>query len=477
MQESHTSAPVAVPDLAGAISPAEHGTLLSGHSASALKLYKRGSRESTTAHLRLLWERRRFLARVVAVGVLLSVVVSLLISNRYESATRLMPPDSQSGAGLSMAAPALSGAPAGLGGLAGEMLGLKSTSDLVVGVLTSRTVADRVIQKFNLQKVYGTRRMEDARNALAKHTETSIDHKSQIVTLTVTDKRPHRAAAIAQAYIEETNRVMADVSTSSARRERIFLEGRLQAVSQDLEGAEKAFSQFASRNTAIDIKEQGKAMVDAAAALQGQLSAAQSQLQGLRQIYTDNNVRIRSAQAQVAELENQLQKVGGKGDGTSLDTVETSNALYPSIRKLPLLGVSYEDLYRRTRIEEAVLETLNREYELAKVQEAKEIPTVKVLDAPNIPDKKSYPSRTLIVLFGTALAFSLGTTWVYGNAVWQETDATDPVKVFAQEVYESVTASIPGSSHNGHGMRDSAASLPVLRSGTRYSGDQAELGK
>jgi uncharacterized protein involved in exopolysaccharide biosynthesis len=442
-----------------------------------LKPYERDSRESNVEHLRLLWEHRRFLGRVTGIGVLISVIVSLLVSNRYESTARLMPPDSPSGASLSTAASALSGAPASLGNLAGEALGLKSTSDLVVGVLTSRTVADSVIQKLDLHKVYGTRRMEDTRRALAKHTEASIDRKSQIVTITVTDKNPRRAAALTQAYVDELNRVMADVSTSSARRERVFLEGRLQSVSQDLEDAEKTFSQFASRNTTIDIKEQGKAIVDAATALQGKLIAARSDLQGLRQIYTDNNVRVRSVQAQITELENQLQKVGGKGEGTSLDTMETNNALYPSIRKLPLLGVSYEDLYRRTRIEEAVLETLTREYELAKVQEAKEIPAVKVLDAPNIPDKKSYPSRTLIVLFGTVLALSLSATWVFAKALWERTEPTDPLKAFAQEVVQTAKAFIPLSSHNGHGTRDSGLGVRVVGPGTRYLSDKDELSK
>src|SRR5208283_1607650 len=239
--------------------------------------------------------------------------------------------------------------------------------------------------------VYGARRMEDARRSLAACTDVSVDRKSQIITITVTDTSPPRAAAMAQAYVEELNRTLSKVSASSARRERIFLEGRLQAVNQDLEAAEKAFSQFASKNTAIDIKEQGKAMVEAAATLQGQLIAARSELEGLRQIYTDRNVRVRSVQARVAELENQLKIVGGKDESNSLEKVAPGDSLYPSIRKLPMLGVPYADLYRQTKVEEAVFETLTQEYELAKVQEAKEIPTVKVLDSPNLPEKKSFP--------------------------------------------------------------------------------------
>jgi capsule polysaccharide export protein KpsE/RkpR len=354
-----------------------------------------------------------------------------------------MPPDSQPGSGLAMAAAALSSQSSGLAGMAGDLLGLKSTSDLFVGILGSRTVADQLIQKFNLQKLYGVLRMEDARKALAAHTDASVDRKSQIITITVTDKDPQRAAAMAQAYVEELNRLVAEVSTSAARRERIFLEGRLQAVNQDLESAEKEFSQFASKNTAIDIKEQGKAMVDAAATLQGEFIAARSELEGLKQIYTDNNVRVRAAQARSAELESQLERIGGKGESASLEDAVKNDPLYPSIRKLPLLGVTYADLYRKTKVQETVLETLTQEYELAKVQEAKEIPTVKVLDAPDVPDKKSFPPRTLIVLLGTALAFTLGMTWVFGSTLWQETDPADPRKLLAREIFDTAKVALP----------------------------------
>jgi capsule polysaccharide export protein KpsE/RkpR len=190
--------------------------------------------------------------------------------------------------------------------------------------------------------------------------------------------------------VEELNRLVADLSTSSARRERVFLEERLQGVSRDLEDAEKNFSQFASKNSAIDVKEQGKAMVEAAATLQGQLIAAQSQLEGFREIYTDNNPRVRTIKARIDELRRQLEKLGGKGESSTDVSSGSGESLYPSIRKLPLLGVTYADLYRRTRVQEAVFETLTKEYEMAKVQEAKEIPTVKVLDTPNVPDRKPF---------------------------------------------------------------------------------------
>src|SRR5439155_1766785 len=288
------------------------------------------------------------------------------------------------------------------------------------------------------------------RKEVAKNTDISVNRKSQIITIIVTDRSAQRAAAMAQAYVEELNGLVAELSTSSARRERIFLEGRLQAVSQDLEAAEKEFSEFASKNTAIDIKEQGKAMVEAAAILQGQLIAAQAELEGLKQIYTDNNVRVRSVRARIDELQHQLEKLGGKGESTSsLSGQPGGDSFYPSIRKLPLLGVTFADLYRRTKVQEAVFETLTKEYELAKVQEVKEVPTVKVLDRADIPDKKSFPPRLLIIFLGTALVFTAAATWVLGNTYWDETDPNDPRKVFAQEVFSTVKARIPGFSRNG----------------------------
>jgi uncharacterized protein involved in exopolysaccharide biosynthesis len=396
------------------------------------------SNEKALASLRLLWERRRFLFVVAACGLIASTLIAFVIPSQYESTARLMPPDNQSGSSLAMAAAAMSGAAGGLGGMATDLLGLKSTSDTFVGILGSRTVQDKLIQQFNLQKLYRTRNMEDARKALAKHTSVSVDRKSQIITIQVTDKSPQRAAVLGRAYVDELNKLVAELSTSSARRERIFLEARLQDVSRDLEAAEKEFSQFASKNAAIDIKEQGKAMFGAAAMLQGQLIAAQSELEGLKQIYTDSNVRVRSVKARISELKAQLEKMGGKDESTTDVSARPGDSLYPSIRKLPLLGVEYADLYRRTKIQEAVLETLTREYEMAKVNEAKEIPTVKVLDPANVPDKRSFPPRILIVFLGMFLASCFGVLYVLGSTSWDAIDPQDAGKQFALEVWDEV---------------------------------------
>jgi capsule polysaccharide export protein KpsE/RkpR len=326
-------------------------------------------------------------------------------------------------------------------------------------------VADNLIRQFDLQKLYRDRRMEDTRKDLGAHTSISVDRKSQIISVTATDSSPQRAAALAQAYLEELNSLVAELSTSSARRERIFLEGRLQAVSQGLEAAEKDFSQFASKNTAIDVKEQGKAMVEAAAMLQGQLIAAQSQYEGLREIYTDINPRVRTVKARVDELQRQLEKLGGKGESATIVSSQSGDSMYPSIRKLPLLGVTYADLYRRTKIQEAVLETLTKEYEMAKVQEVKEIPMVKVLDKANIPDKKSFPPRLLFVFLGTALGLALAVTLILGKTAWDETDANDERKMFAQEVFTVLRTRLPVFVQNGSGNGNGSRRLWSVRRG------------
>jgi uncharacterized protein involved in exopolysaccharide biosynthesis len=411
------------------------------------------------AKVRLLWTRRRLLWRAAAIGLMVSTAVAFLIPKRFQSTTRLMPPD-PSDTGMMMMA-ALAGRPAGsnFAGLAGDLLGLRSTGVLFIGILKSRTVQDDLITKFDLRKEYSHKRWEDTRAELSEFTDISEDRKSGIISISVTDKSPQRAGEMAQEYVNELNRVIAELNTSSAHRERVFLEERLGQVKQELETAEKDFSVFASKNTAIDIKEQGKAMIDAAADLEGQLIATQTELESLKQIYTDNNVRVRATQAKVDELRRQLRKIGGAtqtggaASGASGDDAGDSGSkeqpLYPSIRELPILGVNYADLYRQTKVEEAVYETLTQQYELAKVEEAKETPSVKVLDAPDIPEKKSSPHRLWIMLGGMMLSFGGAAVWVLGGTIWEQLGADDPGKVLALEVYQTVKAHLPTVSLNG----------------------------
>ncbi len=405
--------------------------------------------ESLVPRLRLLWVRRSFIGRVAVSGLAIAVALALLLPRRYEATSRLMPPDNQSSSNLAMLA-ALSNGAGGFGMLAGDMLGLKSSGALLLGVLKSRTLQDRLVERFDLKQVYDKGLDQGARDALTENSSFFEDRKNGIITITVSDRDPQRAAAVANAYTGELNRLVSELATSAARREREFIEQRLETVQAELDVAAKKFSEFASKNIAIDIKEQGRAMVEAAAVLQGQMIAAESELEALRQIYTENNVRVRSVSARVAELKRQLEKLGGKEVSKADEDNGGDESPYPSIRRLPLLGVTHAELFRNTKIQETVFELLTQQYELAKVQEAKEIPSVKVLDAATVPERKSFPPRFLIVFLGTFFAFIFGMAWVVARARWDDLETAGPAKELARQVTSDVRAHLASFS-NGRG--------------------------
>jgi capsule polysaccharide export protein KpsE/RkpR len=398
----------------------------------------------------LLWENREFLWRWTLRALLLSTLIAFLIPNRYRAVTRLMPPDNNSSSGMAMLA-ALAGGGRGGGGdsssgpsggmsnlgmIASDMLGLKSTDAMWIGILRSDTVQSRLIDRFNLRKVYWDKYMQDARKDLDGFTEIVEDRKSGILTIKVTDRNRERSAALARAYIDELNKLVSQLSTSAARREREFIEGRLQTVKQELDDASHEFSQYASKNTAVDITAQERAMVESAGKLQGELIAAQSELEGLQQIYTGNNIRVKSLRARIGELKRQLGILGGQNDNSAQPEGQDQNQLYPSIRKLPLLAVRWVDLYRQTKIEETVYELLRQRYEMARIEEAKEVATVKVLDEAAVPEKKDSPHRLIIILICTLLTFAGAAVWVLGENYWHGVDSQHPKKLLLGTVYK-----------------------------------------
>jgi uncharacterized protein involved in exopolysaccharide biosynthesis len=396
----------------------------------------------------LLWNSRQQIGRFVVAGFLLGVLVAFIIPPKYQSTTQLMPPDTQSGSGMSLLSSFMSGGTSSstvggsdLGSLAGGLLGLKTPGELFVGVLESRTVQDELINRFDLRKEYYVKRYEAARKKLSKNTEISLDHKSGIITITVYDRHPQRAADIAGEYVAELDVLMAQLSTSSARRERIFLEERLHVVKQELDSASKDLAEYSSKNATLDVDDEGKAIVTAAAALQGELIAAQSEAKGLEQIYTSNNVRVKSLHARIAELERKLNEIGGTKGISTGDVKQNTDGqggsndfLYPSLRQLPIIGERYIDLYRRAKIDEKVFELLTAQYEMARVEEAKEIPTVKVLDVANVPEKRSSPPRTALTILFTVFAFLVGAVWVLGKQKWNQLDHYSPTRLTLVEI-------------------------------------------
>lgn len=449
--------------------------------------------------LRVLWNRRRVLSRIALAAIAASTLIAFLIPKSYTSTAELMPPDSQASSGLAMMAALTSKTGPGMAALAGDLLGLKSSGALFIGVLRSQTSQDQLIHEFALQKVYGTELIVDARKKLDENTIITEDRKSGIISISVTDHSPERAAGLANAYVDELNSLVAQLSTSAAHRERVFLEDRLKVAKVDLDDAVNSLAQFSSRNNTLDIQTEGKAMLDAASILAGQLVAAQAELEGLRQIYTDNNARVKALSARVAELRKQLERLGGGAPSGGISgSVTTANATgaampgsgppasrvpdissgragslpFPTIRNLPLLGAKYADYYRRAKIQETVFELLTEQYELAKVEEAKETPSVKVLDPGELPERKSSPSRLLIIFLGTFLAMAGAVVVLLGRNSWEQTDANDPRKRLGQEIMATVKARLPfgggtaGSSANGD-------ALEASRSESAAAGDAA----
>jgi uncharacterized protein involved in exopolysaccharide biosynthesis len=403
------------------------------------------TRQKRWARVRLLWDQRRFLYRAAILGLVLSTLIAFLLPPEYESTAQLMPPEQKSSAAASILnLMSLTAGPANatnnLGGIAGQLLGGKNMGDVFLGVLKSATLEDRLIDRFNLRAVYHKRLYAQARKRLEENTTVMQDRKSGIITYTVTDRDPQRAADIGRAYISELNQLMSQLDNSSAHRERVFLEGRLGQVKIELADAEKAFSQYSSKSGAVDIADQGKVMMEAGAYLQGQLMAAEVQLEGLRQIYASDNVRVRATEAQVQEFKQQLLKLSGKpGEAPpkqSDDGSETSS-IFPAIRQLPLLGVRYADLLRDLKIKDAVFEVLTKEHELAKAQEAGEAPSVTVLDPPSNPEARSYPPRLWIIVLGTIAVFVLSAFFLLGREHWREMDPTSPPKLLVQDIWRS----------------------------------------
>lgn len=403
------------------------------------------------ANSALLWDHRRLLLRVAGVSLVLSLAFVFLIPKRYESTARIMPPENSS-AGTALFA-ALTGRGmgemGGLGTLASSLLGARTSGPLYVDLLRSATVSGSLIDKFQLQHVYGKRYRIDTAKKLARHTSITEDKRSGVITITVEDSDPRRARDLAQSYLDELNLLVNRTNTSSAHQERVFIEHRLAGAKEDLQRAQRDMSEFASTHTTIDIKEQTRATVEAAARLQAQQILAQSELDSLRQVYGDENVRVRSARVRIADLQRELEKITGTSaplpaedtsDAYNSPLLNRASAIYPPLRQIPRLAVPYADIYRRVRVQEAVFEMLTQQYEIARIQEAKEIPVVRVIDSPGIAEKKSFPPRAVFALLLTLLSVAVAAAVIVMRHRWGKVDPENPRKALAVRIADDLRA-------------------------------------
>jgi len=402
------------------------------------------SREASwVANVSLFWDNRRIFFRVIGIILILSIVSVVLLPKEYESSARIMPPEAGSNSAAMLAAlvgrGSSMGSGSGLAGLAGSLLGAKNNGALFIALLHSGTISGHLIDRFNLQQVYHKRYRETAAKRLAHLTKITEDAKSGVITIVVTDEKRERARDLTQAYLDELNALVARVNTSSAHREREFIEQRLNTVQIELQRAQLELSKYSSDNTTIDIKEQTRATVDAGAKLEGQLIVSESELDSLRQIYGDQNVRVRAAEARNTLLRRELQRANGQSEQQNEVIPTDATHPYPALRQLPQLAVEWANLYRTVRIHETVFDLLSEEYETARIEEVKSIPTVSVIDSPGLPERKSGPHRTLIVLIAIALSIVVTALFLLSKRSWLAMDKQDGRRVLAAEILRTTT--------------------------------------
>ncbi len=391
----------------------------------------------------LLWARRGAIGLWLVAGLVISGLVAWRVG-KYEATAQLMPPDIGSSTGTMALGPILarmSGASSGAADLlGGDILGSsKGNGALFTKVLGSRTIQDRLITRFDLLKHYHFQYAEDARKKLGERTMITEDKKSGVLEIAVRDRDRDLATNLVSAYVEELNQVMTQVATSSARRERIFLEQRLADENKVLLDAEQQFSKFASTNMALDIPQQTKVSVESAAKLQGALIEAKGQLESLEMVYSADNIRVKSLRAHVGELQREMAKMNS--GGAMIGGAQDPSSPYPSVKNLPLLGVQWANLYRNTKIHEAVFELLTQRYESSRIQEAKEIPTVKVLDPPSASQKKE-PGFGFVLLVGGLVSLILACAGILLRDGWVRWDEENPWRVFLATIYGTTRSGI-----------------------------------
>lgn len=380
------------------------------------------------AWLRILWEDRRYLWRGAVAGVVAGVGLAFLVPVRYRAEVRFVPEQ-----GGVLAKSTLAGLAASRelpGNSVSELVGIATAAGYFVGLARSHTIENRIIDRFDLRRVYRQRLRGEARRVLENNTDLAEDKKSGIVTLSVVDGDRRRAADIATTYAEELNRRSSELNVGAAHRERLFIEGRLREVGAELAAAELSLSQFSSSNVTFDISEQAKAMLNSTGAVQGQLIAAESDLQALKQIYGAENSRVLAATAKVTEYRRQLTRLENAGRSHTHEL--------PSLRQLPLLGLRYAKLYRQAKVQQAVFELLTHQYELAKIEEARETLSLRIVDPAEAPESRSFPPRAVIVVLTFVLTVMAVLSWRLASRAWAARVVTSPYVVLADQVWRSL---------------------------------------
>lgn len=359
-------------------------------------------------HLIVYTENRRFIVRVVALTAVAATVIAFLLPIRYEGKIVLLPPAQNTSLGATLVGQLANGSLGGLGSLAslaGGSLGLKNPADMYVALLTSRTVEDGMVQRFRLMQEYHDKRMSDARKDLEHRTTVLAGPKDGLIRLSVEDPNPARAAELANGYVEEFRKLSASLAITEAARRRLFFEQQLEQAKDKLTDAENAMTQVQRSTGVLQMDSQARALIESAAVLRAQVAAKQVQIEGLRSFATEGNPELILAKQELAALEAQLAKVAGSASDPGSD-------INLSKGRVTEAGMEYLRHYRDLKYQETVYELLAKEFEIAKLDEAREGSIVQVVDAAVPPDRKSFPPRTLIVVGATLFSFFAALVYV-----------------------------------------------------------------
>jgi tyrosine-protein kinase Etk/Wzc len=351
-----------------------------------------------------LTREKRLIGLTTLVSSVLAIVITLLVPNRFTGTTKILPP-SQSPSASSMMMNQMAGSGAGaLLSMAGKDLGLKDPADLYIGMLRSRTVEDAMIARFDLARVYRTKKQSSTRMELENATEMRSG-KDALITISVEDTDPQRAADMANAYVAELRKLTQSLAVTEASQRSLFFDQQLRSAKEELAEAEVRLKETQQRTGLIDLDSQAKAMINVSGTLRGQIAAKEVELQAMHTFATERNSSYVLLQEELAGLRAQLLKLERDEQGGNGNTLIAT-------AKVPSVALDYVRNLREVKYRETMFGILAQQFELAKLDEAKQGAIIQVLDPAVPPDKKSSPKRTLIIVLVGMISFFLSCSYV-----------------------------------------------------------------
>jgi tyrosine-protein kinase Etk/Wzc len=367
----------------------------------------------------LLARARKWILGLPLIAAALAGVVTFLMPNTYTAVAMLMPPQQQGGA----AAAAMLGQLGALAGFAPSSLGVKNPNDLYVGILKSRTISDALIERFDLKQLYDMDSLVETRKQLAEQTSISTG-KEGLIFIEVDDHDPRRAADMANAYVEQLEKLTGSLAVTEAAQRRLFFERQVAQAKDDLAKTEIAFKEMQEKTGLVQLDQQGRAMIEAVATLRARIVAKEVELSTIRTFATEQNPELKRVQQELASLKGELRKLE-RQTGVDAD-------LLVGTREIPAAGLQYARSYRDLKYAEAIFELMSKQYELARVEEARDAVAVQIVDRAVPPDYKSKPRRALIIaLTGfvtavlTMLTILMLGTWVKADNPEDELKITE----------------------------------------------------